>query len=111
MKKKTKQYRKKSFFNRKLFSTGLRDPVHPIHRLLLDPDLHPVKHDRHHLMGLILDQQRRDARSSRSWGDHRAHHDHLDDVDERGASQGLLRQIHRRLPGSMFLPRLYLTSR
>jgi len=73
--------------------------------------LHPIKHDCHHLLGLILDQQRRDARSSRPRCDHRAHHDHPDDVDERGVAQGLLRQIHRRLPGRMFLPRLHLTPR
>lgn len=66
-----------------------------------------MQHDCHHLLGFLLDQSRRHARPRRPWRDHRADHDHVDDVDQRGPAEGLLRKIHRRLPGSLFLPRLY----
>ena len=32
-----------NIFSRQLFTSRLRDPVHPVHRILSHPDLHPVK--------------------------------------------------------------------
>lgn len=81
------------FLHRKLLSTCLRDPVRQVDGLLPDPDLHPVRPDRHHLLGELLAQQERDARQGGAGCHHRAHHDDADVVDERGPTQDILRQI------------------
>ena len=86
-----------------LLETGLRNPVRPLDGLLPDPDLHPVQSDRHHLVGLLLAEQGSHAGQSRPRGHHRLDHDHVDGVDERGAAQNILRQVHRRLLGRLLL--------
>lgn len=86
---------------RKLLSPGLRDPVRPLHGLLSDPDLHPVRADRHHLVGVLLAQQERHSGQSGPRRHHRAHHDHAHVFHQRRPAQDLLRQVHRRLPGHL----------
>ena len=88
---------------RQLLAIGLRDPVCPVHGLLPHPDLHPIQSDCRHILGVFLAQQGGDTSESDSGSDHCANHDHSNGLNKLGPAKGVLCQIHRRVPGILFL--------
>ena len=63
-------------------------------KLVHIPDLHPVKLDRGHLVGVVLVQQRRVGGPRQPRRHDRLDHDHVDRIDQRGLAQGVLCQVH-----------------
>lgn len=70
----------------------MRDSIRTIHGLLPHSNLHPVRPDRHHLLGELLAEPERHPCPSGARGNHRLDHDHAHVLDERGATQDLIRQ-------------------
>lgn len=66
---------------RKLFETGLRNPVCQIDGILSDPDLYTKRADRHHIVGELLAEQMCNARPSVVGCHHCVDHDHSHVVD------------------------------
>lgn len=97
--------------NRKLLSSGMRDPVRSFHGLLPHPDLHPIWTDRHHLVGQFLAEPERDTRQGSSGSHHSAHDDNPHVIHQRCSAQDLLCEIHRRLPGDMLRYGLCIAAR
>ena len=96
---------------RQLFENVAGDPVRPLDGLLPDPNLHPVRPDCHHLVGLFLAQQGRHAGPRLPRRHHRADHDYSHVIYQRCLAKDFLRQIHRHFPrhvlrhGLRFAPR------
>lgn len=97
--------------DRKLLAPGVRDPVCPEHGLLPHPNLHSLRPHRHHLLGQLLAQQKRDTSSSRSWCHHCAHHDYAHVLHKRCAAKDFLCEIDRRLLGHLFRDGVRITIR
>ena len=53
------------------------------HRLFSHPGLHPEHPDRHPIVGIVLDQYRRDPGSGVARPSHRAHDDHTEYFGEQ----------------------------
>ena len=88
---------------RQLFSSSVRDSVCALDGLLPHPSLHPLQSNRHHIVGLFLAESRCHACQSRPWCYHCADHDHPNGLYQRGPAKDILCQVHRCLPGRMFL--------
>lgn len=88
--------------HRKLFPISLRDPIRKIDGLLPNPDLYPVRADRHHLLGQFLVEQKRHSGQSGAGRHHCIDHDYAYVIHERRVTQNILRQVDRRLLGYMF---------
>ena len=81
----------------------MRDSVCALDGLLPHPSLHPLQSNRHHIVGLFLAESRCHACQSRPWCYHCADHDHPNGLNQRGPAKDILCQVHRCLPGRMFL--------
>ena len=96
---------------RQLFSVGVRNSIRTFDGLLPHPNLHPLQSDRHHILGVVLAESRRNARPRRPWRHHCAHYDNPDGLDQRGFAKNFLCQVHWRLPRRMFLYGVRFTFR
>ena len=56
-----------------------------------------------HILGVFLAQQGGDTSESDSGSDHCANHDHSNGLNKLGPAKGVLCQIHRCVPGILFL--------
>lgn len=89
----------------------MRDPVREVDGLLPDSNIHTQRADRHHLVGELLAEQERHARQSRPRRHHRVDHDHAHVLHQRRATEDIVRQVHRRLPGNVFRDGLRVSLR
>ena len=96
---------------RQLLPPGLWDSICEVNGILPHPDLHSFLADRHHLLGLLLAQQRRHPCPSRTGGDNCADYDDSHLLHQLSASQNLLRQVYWRLSGRLFLHGVRLSAR
>ena len=95
---------------RQLLPSGLWDPVCEVNGILPHPDLHSLLADCHHLLGLLLAQQRSHPSTSGTGGDDCPHHDHPHLLHQLSASQDLVRQVYRRVSGRLLLYGLRLLA-
>ena len=72
----------------------MRNSIRTFDGLLPHPNLHPLQSDRHHILGVVLAESRRNARPRRPWRHHCAHYDNPDGLDQRGFAKNFLCQVH-----------------